>query len=81
MRQVMAERLDMLPVNKQVGFFSDAYCVEWMYGKARMVQKQLARVLAEKVGQGQYTRDDAVAIARAILYDTPQSTLGMKPYK
>ena len=28
-RQVMAERLDMLPVNKQVGFFSDAYCVEW----------------------------------------------------
>ncbi len=81
MRQLMAERLDMLPVNKQVGFFSDAYCVEWVYGKARMVQRQLARVLAEKVGQGQYTRDDAVAIARAILYDAPQSTLGMKPYK
>ena len=48
MRQLMAERLDMLPLNKQVGFFSDAYCVEWVYGKARMVQKQLARVLAEK---------------------------------
>ena len=29
MRQVLSERLDMLPVNKQVGFFSDAYCVEW----------------------------------------------------
>jgi glucuronate isomerase len=81
MRQLMAERLDMLPVNKQVGFFSDAYCVEWVYGKARMVQKQLARVLAEKVEQGQYTRDDAVAVARAILYDTPQSTLGMNAYK
>ena len=76
-RHVMAERLDMLPVNKQVGFFSDAYCVEWTYGKARMVQKQLARVLAEKIEQGQYTRNDAVAIAKMILHDAPQTILGM----
>ncbi len=66
-RQVIAERLDMLPVNKQIGFFSDAYCVEWVYGKARMAEKQLARVLAEKILQGQYTRDDALEIARSIL--------------
>jgi hypothetical protein len=78
-RQVMAERLDMLPVNKQVGFFSDAYCVEWVYGKVLMVRKQLARVLAEKIEQGQYTRNDAVAIARAILFESPQTLLGMKP--
>ena len=78
-RQIMAERLDMLPVNKQIGFFSDAYCVEWAYGKARMVQKQLARVLAEKIRQGQYTRDDALAIARSILYESPQTLLGMIP--
>ena len=30
-RQVIGERLDMLPLNKQIGFFSDAYCVEWSY--------------------------------------------------
>lgn len=78
-RQVMAERLDMLPVNKQAGFFSDAYCVEWVYGKACMVRKQLARVLAEKVAQGQYTRDDALGIARSILYESPQILLGMTP--
>jgi hypothetical protein len=78
-RQVMAERLDMLPVNKQVGFFSDAYCVEWTYGKALLVRKQMARVFAEKIEQGQYTRDDALAIARAILFDTPQTLLGMIP--
>jgi hypothetical protein len=80
-RQVITERLDMLPLNKQVGFFSDAYCVEWVYGKTRLVQKQLARVLAEKVESGQYTRDDAVSIARTILYETPQTLLGMVPYK
>ena len=47
-RQVIAERLDMLPVNKQVGFFSDAYCVEWVYGKVLLVRKQLARRLGRE---------------------------------
>jgi hypothetical protein len=78
-RQIMSERLDMLPANKQVGFFSDAYCVEWTYAKAIIVRKQLARVLAEKIEQGQYTRAEALAVARAILFDSPQSLLGMKP--
>jgi glucuronate isomerase len=78
-RQVIAERLDMLPANKQAGFFSDAYCVEWAYAKAVLVRKQMARVLAEKVEQGQYGRDDSLAVARAVLYDSPQSLLGMVP--
>jgi glucuronate isomerase len=78
-RQVLAERLDMLPVNKQIGFFSDAYCVEWTYAKAVIVRKQMAHVFAEKVEQGQYTVDDAIAIARSILFDSPQSLLDMRP--
>jgi hypothetical protein len=78
-RQVIAERLDMLPTNRQIGFFSDAYCVEWTYAKAIIVRKQMARVLAEKIDQGQYNRDDALAIARAILFDSPRSLLGMVP--
>jgi hypothetical protein len=78
-RQVMSERLDMVPVNKLVGFFSDAYCAEWVYAKARMVQKQMARVFAEKIQQGQYTLDDALSLARTMLYDTPQNLLGMVP--
>ena len=77
MRQVMEERLDMLPVNKQIGFFSDAYCLEWTYGKAKMVCNQLAIVLAGKIEQGQYTRHDALSIARSILYETPQD-FGMR---
>jgi len=78
-RHVMAERLDMLPTNKQMGFFSDAYVVEWAYAKAILVRQQLARVLAEKIDQGQYSLDDALAIARAILFESPQTVLGMKP--
>jgi hypothetical protein len=78
-RHVLAERLDMVPLNKQVGFFSDAYVVEWAYAKARIVRAQMARVLAEKVAQGQYTFEDALAVARAILFESPQSLCGMTP--
>ena len=77
--QVMAERLDMLPVNKQIGFFSDAYCVEWSYGKAMLVRKLMAQVFAERVERGQYSLDEALSIARSILYESPQSLLGMRP--
>ena len=80
-RQVMAERLDMLPLNKQIGFFSDAYCVEWTYAKAVIVRKQLARVLAEKIEQGQFTKAEALSVAREILFESPQSLIGMTPRK
>ncbi len=77
-RQVMSERLDMLPVNKQVGFFSDAYCVEWTYGKTLLVRRILAEVLAERVERGQYTQAEALSIARSILYETPRDLIGIQ---
>jgi hypothetical protein len=79
MRKVMSERLDMLAANKQIGFFSDAYCVDWTYAKAVIVRKQLAEVLAQKLNQGQYTVDEALSIARQILFDSPQSLLNFQP--
>jgi hypothetical protein len=78
-RHVMTERLDMVPVNKQVGFFSDAYVVEWSYAKAIIVRKQMAQVLAEKVAQGQYSLPEAIQVARELLFETPQSLCGMTP--
>lgn len=78
-RQIMDERLDMLPLNRQVGFFSDAYCVEWTYGKLVLVRRCLAEVLAARIRSGQYTMDDALYVARAILYETPQTLLGFQP--
>ncbi|HOZ46930.1 MAG TPA: hypothetical protein PLO37_15465 [Candidatus Hydrogenedentes bacterium] len=77
-RQVMEERLDMLPLNKQIGFFSDAYCVEWTYAKAAMVRKILAQVLTDKVALGQYTMEDCVAIGRGILCESARDLLGMR---
>jgi len=79
MRKIIQERLDMLAVNKQVGFFSDAYCLDWAYAKSVLVRRQWAEVLAGKVDQGQYTVDEALKIARQSFYETPQSLLGIVP--
>ena len=78
-RQVMGERLDMLPVNRQIGFFSDAYTIEWVYGKARMVRRQMAQVLAERISTGWCDLDEALAMAREVLYQTPREVLKMEP--
>jgi hypothetical protein len=76
--QVIEERLDMLPTNKQVGFFSDAYVVEWAYAKVQIVREVLARILSARVEQGQYTYDEALTIAHAILFDSPETLLGIQ---
>jgi len=78
-RKVMSERLDMVSLNKQIGFFSDAYTIEWVYAKSFIVRKQLAEVLAQKVAQGQYSIEEALYISKQILYFTPQSLLGIQP--
>ncbi len=77
MRQLMEERIEMLPTNKQIGFFSDAYCIEWTYAKTLMVKQQLAKVLADKVEDGLWSVDTALGIAGEILLDTPAGLLGM----
>jgi hypothetical protein len=77
--QVMRERLEMVPSNKQVGFFSDAYCVEWSFAKAFMVRKILARALAERIEIGQFDLAGALDFARATFFESPQSLLGIVP--
>jgi hypothetical protein len=75
--QVIDERLDMLPTNRQIGFFSDAYCLDWLYAKSGLVRTELARALAHRVERGQYTLDVAVEIARKLLQETPERLLGL----
>ncbi len=78
-RKVFRDRLDMLPLNRHIAYFSDAYCVEWAYAKAFIIRQQVAEVLAEKVEQGQYRVADALDVARAVLFETPQTLNGMAP--
>jgi hypothetical protein len=77
-RHVFETRLDMLPACRHVGFFSDAYCVDWAYAKGVIIRRQMARVFAEKIAQGQYTEGTALDIARELVYETPRTVLGVR---
>jgi hypothetical protein len=65
----------MLPTNRQIGFFSDAYCLEWLYAKSMLVRTELAEVLANRVERGQYTQNEALQIAGRLLRETPRHLL------
>jgi len=75
--QIIEERLDMLSLNKQVGFFSDAYCVEWMYAKSKLVRNLLGEILFKRVAAGRYDVDTALEIATQLLRETPRKLLGV----
>ncbi len=67
MDSTYALRLEMLPAVKWSAFFSDAYEVEWIVGKALLTRKELARSLALKVTEGYMSEDDALAVASQVL--------------
>jgi len=72
MHAAWARRLDMVPTPRLCGFFSDGWCIEWTYARVRMTQRILANVLAEKIDRGFYTADQALRVARTLLFDTPR---------
>jgi len=65
------ERIQMLPRNKINAFFSDAYVIEWIYGKSCLLKEQLAYVLANMVEYGYYDKDFALEIAEDLLCKNP----------
>ncbi len=67
--QALHEWLEMVPVNKIYGFGGDYCHIEGIYGGLRMVQECIARVLAEKVKNGYFSRQEALSVAGRILYD------------
>ncbi|MBS3820516.1 MAG: hypothetical protein GVY16_09655 [Planctomycetes bacterium] len=71
MHRGWARRLDMVPLSRLIGFFSDGWCVDYVYGRLTMVRRTLANVLAERIERGYADRQDALEVARTILFDTP----------
>jgi hypothetical protein len=72
MYSALHRRLDMVPAARLMGYFSDGYSVDYVYGRLSLVRRVLATVLADKVGCGIYTQDQAVTVAREILFETPR---------
>ena len=77
-RRVMDERLDMLPLNRQITCFSDAYCADWLYTKCCLIKELLAEILAQRVEDGRYAFEEAVGIGRSLLVDAPEEVLNLR---
>jgi glucuronate isomerase len=63
-------RLEAVPKVKQIGYYSDAYKLEFILPKYNMYRRLLARVLADAfVRPGTHSEAQAVAFARLLLRD------------
>jgi glucuronate isomerase len=76
-RKSLETRLDMVPLDKIVGFFSDAYHAEWCYPKLKLVKHVLGEVLVERVHKGWYTVDMAREIVTKLLSENPRRIYGV----
>ncbi len=70
-RSALAEWLDMVPNTKIFGFGGDYRIVEKVYGHLKMARQNIARVLAEKVLEGSFSRAEAGLVARRLMFDNP----------
>ncbi len=66
----LRERLQAVPKTKQIGYYSDAYKLEFVLPKYTMYRRILAEVLAEEfVRPGRLNEIDAVALGKRLLRD------------
>jgi glucuronate isomerase len=66
-------RLEAVPKTKQVGYYSDAYKLEFVLPKFNMYRRVLAGVLADVMVRGRgWTADRALELARDVLLENPR---------
>ena len=72
-RADLEARLTAVPKTKQVGYYSDAYKLEFVLPKFNTYRKALAEVLADCAIRGQaWSVERALEVARLILIDNPK---------
>ena len=72
----LSARLQAVPKTKQVGYYSDAYKLEFVLPKFAMYRRVLAKVLAEAVEERGWSEDRALEAARLLLIENPRRIFG-----
>lgn len=77
-------RIDAVPGNKSIGYFSDAYYLDFVLPKFRMYKFELALALAERMERSlvhpnmePFSQDDALEMAEDLLVRNPARILGI----
>jgi hypothetical protein len=76
-RRALSGFLDALPFTKISAFGGDYLFVDGVFGHLLMARENVARVLAEKVREGTFDLEQALAIARAVFHDNPARIFGL----
>jgi glucuronate isomerase len=67
-------RIEAIPRNKQIGYYSDAYKLEFILPKFRMFKRILAEVLADEYCSGRgWSETKALELGRQILRGNVES--------
>lgn len=77
-RQVLAEWIDTVPLNKISAFGGDYAFVDGVYGHLQMARENVSSVLADKVGEGLFPIEKAKEIARLFFCDNPRNLFDLK---
>ncbi len=70
-RSALSEWLDIVPNTKIFGFGGDYAVVEKVYGHLVIARQNIARVLADKVEEGAYSRAEASMLVRRLMFENP----------
>jgi hypothetical protein len=68
-RALLHELIETIPANKVCAFGGDYVFIEGTYGHSVLARRNIGRVLQEKIEEGWFNEDQALAHARAILHD------------
>jgi glucuronate isomerase len=71
-------RIQALPKVKLLGYYSDAYKLEFILPKFNMYRRILSETLAEEaIGKQGWSVERALELARLVLLDNPRRVFGM----
>lgn len=68
----LASRLQAVPKTKQIGYYSDAYKLEFVLPKFTMFRRILSRTLADTIRENGWSETRALELAKRILLDNPR---------
>ena len=74
----LAEWIEAVPASKIMAFGGDQRCVENTFGNLVIAKKVISDVLVEKVSTGYFSEEEALTVARMILYDNPAGFYNLK---
>ena len=72
-RRILDEWLDIIPINKILGFGGDYHFVEGVYGHAQLARQSVAWVLAQKIAEGLCSEKQALLYGRKLLSENAGS--------